>query len=327
MPGPTSLREPSIAAIDNSLSGILKIDDERLLGLATELAGAEMEVPDWRLLVYPQADDDRFVQFIGVQNALNFCFFNPVAGDKFAAEYRGEIWGGSTGLCAALMRAIEADIDVLDPKILASLRIQDAEEIFASAAAPLPLLAERVAMLNSLGASLAPYDGSFANLVRAADFDAGRLISRLVNEFPAYGTDFNILPKSHEIVVFDKRARLFAIIYEGRSRGSKTLPPLSCLDQIGLPADYQIPRYLRSEGVLVYGDALAEKVDTRTLIAPGSVEEIVLRSSTNEVCLLLVDAINERRSDPITMIEVDFAMWMGGRRATGHHHLTLTTAY
>jgi hypothetical protein len=225
------------------------------------------------------------------------------------------------------MRAIEAGIDVLDPKVLAGLRIRDAEEIFASAGAPLPLLAERVAMLNSLDASLAPYEGSFANLVRATGFDAGRLISRLVAEFPAYGTDFNILPKSHETAVFDKRARLFAIIYEGRARGSKALPTLSCLDQIGLPADYQIPRYPRSEGVLIYGSSLAQKVDTGTLIAPGSVEEIALRSSTNEVCLLLVDAINELRSDPITMIEVDFAMWMGGRQASGRHHLTLTTAY
>lgn len=325
--GAPSLRPPQIVDRDSLLAGVLQIDQERLQDLATTLAATQLEVPDWSLPVYPEADDDSFVQFIGVQNALNFCFFNPEYGSKFVADYQGQLWGGATGLCAALMRALEESVNILDPAVLAALTIKDAERIFASAGAPLPLLAERVAMLNSLGASLAPYDGLFANMIKAAQYDADLVISRLVTEFPAYGTDRFLLARTHELLVFDKRARLFAIIYAGRAQSGASLPPLSNLGNIGPAVDYQLPRYLRDRGVLVYGDSLAQKVDSQTLIAPGSDEELVLRSATDEVCRSLVTEINALRSTPITMLELDFAMWVGGRQAAGHHHLTLTTAY
>lgn len=321
-----TLHPPRVAAQDTLLAGILQIDQAKLLELAASLAASPMEVPNWSLPVYPQADD-AFVQFIGVQNALNFCFFNPEFGAKFAIDYQDRLWGGATGLCAALMRALESGTDVLDHEVLSKLTIKDAEQIFLSAAAPLPLLAERVAMLNSLSASLAPYDGLFANVIRASNYNAPGVINKLVTEFPAYGTDRFLLPRTHEPLVFDKRARLFAIIYAGRAHSSTTLPQLSNVAAIGPAVDYQLPRYLRDRGVLIYGPALAQKVDSQTLIAPGSDEELVLRTATDEVCRQLVTEINALAPVPITMLELDFAMWVGGRAAGGNHHLTLTTAY
>ena len=321
-----SLRLPTYADSSPHLSHVLYIDDEKLRSLASALASTALTTPNWRLPVYPQDDDDRFVQFIGVQNALNFCFFNPEVGSKFYVDYQDQIWGGATALCAALLRALDSGIDILDSAVLANLSMKDANQIFAPYGAPLPMLSERVALLNSLKPSLAPYEGSFANVIRASDYDAVQTIERLV-AFPAYGTDRDLWPRSHEPIAFDKRARLFTIIYEGRARDSETLPTLSSVDQIGPAVDYQLPRYLRSEGVLVYGTDLAAKVDSQTLIAPGSEEELVLRSATGEVCRLLVDEINAKRTSPISMVELDFAMWVGGRQAKGNHHLTLTTAY
>jgi hypothetical protein len=156
---------------------------------AAKLATSDLTIPDWHMPVYPDLDDARFVQFLGVQNALNSCFADPTSDDKFAVSYAGVSWAGAMGLCAALMRSADEGFDLLDPLQLARLDLTTAAHLFRSETSPLPLLAERVALLNSLPVSLARYNGSFATLFAACAYDALRIIDTLVSEFPAYSSD------------------------------------------------------------------------------------------------------------------------------------------
>lgn len=307
---------------------LVEVDPVALEALAEKLAQGTFVAPDWRMPVYPADDDESFVQFIGIQNSLNFCFADPVDGTKYGVVYQDIPWGGAMGLCAALLRAADEGCDLRNPEILMHLSLADVQEIFRSDDAALPLLAERTALLTSLPGSLAPYGGSFANLVEACGFDAGVLIDRLVAEFPAYAGDQWLHPVTKELYVFDKRARLFALIYEGRARASAgALPTLSNVDAIGPPVDYQLPRALRADGVLHYAAELAAAVDDGELLPAGSCEELEIRVVTEQVIWTLLELVNAKLDKPISMVELDYALWVAGRKAGGRHHLCLTTAY
>ena len=307
---------------------MISINHKALEAYAAKLGQSELAAPDWRMPIYPASDDAKFVQFIGVQNSLNFCFTDPNTLGKYGVRYGDILWGGATGLCAALMAAIDNGVDILDVDVLANLSLLEARQLFASDDAPLPLLAERVALLNSLKASLDPYNGLFLNLIEDVGYDAGALEQRLVSEFPAYAGDCWMSPQRNETLTFNKRARLFAVMYEGRARSSKgALCTLRGIEAIGPIVDYQLPRALRAEGVLEYETRLANIVDNRDLIAPGSADEIAIREVTDYVIVRLTELVNAGRTEPVSMVEVDYALWVAGRKAGGEPHITLTTAY
>jgi hypothetical protein len=186
-----------------------------------------------------------------------------------------------------------------------------------------------VAFLNSLGASLGDYGGWFSALFEDCGYDARKIISRLVAEFPAYGSDRWIHPISKNLLIFDKRARLLPTIYEGRARDSHgALPTLSNLEAIGPILDYQVPRILRAKGVFVYEQHLGAAVDNGELLTPGSAEELAIRSVTGMVVSGLLSKLQRiKGKEAISMVELDYALWSSGRKASGRHHLTLTTAY
>jgi hypothetical protein len=117
-------------------------------------------------------------------------------------------------------------------------------------------------------------------------------------------------------------------MYEGRARSSDgALPTLSNIAGIGPVVDYQLPRALRADGVIVYSDTLAHAVDQGQLLPPGSIPELAIRCVTHAVVEDLVTAVSDLRSERVTMLELDYIMWVTGRKAAGRHHLTLTTAY
>jgi hypothetical protein len=127
---------------------------------------------------------------------------------------------------------------------------------------------------------------------------------------------------------FEKRARLFVLMYEGRARSSSgKLPTLNNLEAIGPVIDYQVPKTLRHLGILVYTFPVANLVDNNEFIEVQSREEVAIRVAAYVATEELNKAINELRADPITMVELDYLLWSEGRKAQGNHHLTLTDRY
>lgn len=311
--------------------GLVEICEERLEALAQRLAATPLEAPSWREPVYPQQDDERFVQFLGVGNAINFCFSDLLTGEKFSVRYPYDAeksWSGSFGMWASLWRACDEGLDVLDASLLRELSMLDAEHIFRSDGAPLPMLSERLMNLQSVGACLYRYADQFLYFFEDYHWDAGVIVDRLIKEFPAYGCDRWLHPQDGHRFSFDKRARLFVLMYEGRARSSEgRLPMLSNIKMVGPVVDYVLPKTLRYTGVLSYHDRLARLVDSGGIIVAGSEEELAIRLATHVAVEELLAEVNRHRRPAISMAELDFALWSEGRRVEGRHHLTPTTAY
>ena len=309
----------------------LTVNARQLTAFAEMLAREDLGVPDWRGPVFPSEDNGQFIEFLGVGNAINFCATDPVTGEKFATEWRGKRWVGTFGIWAALRRAIEARRNILEPATLQAFTAADVARIFepAPGSPSLPLIRERAMQLQNVGTVLAQrFNGSFAWLFDYCGWDVPRIVETLTIFFPAYGCDRWLHPATKESISFDNRARLLPLMYEGRARASEgRLRTLRRVEQLGPVADYDAPKALRHLGVLVYTRAVANAVDSGTMLPSGSEEELAIRWATCVAMSTLLRLVNGRREQPISMIELDFAILSRGRVKAPRHHVTLTTAY
>ena len=336
------------------------INQGRLRKVAREFAKKEYRIAPWGGPFFPHFPEDHktFVEFMGVGNAINFCFSNPATGEKAGEKFEIEnphedpekpTVSGSIAMWACLKRALDAGVPILDPQFLADLTITDVKHIFRTSSnyPSLPMLQERLANLRNVGETLLSAEtpfSSFNELVQQSGAEAphaftenGRgIVQRLLRHFSSY-QDTREIPKGSATpamtATFAKRAQLFALMYQGRALSFEDgLVPLADPETIGPIADYQIPKTLRSLGILVYGYALANLVDKERTLAEGSPMEIGIRVNTVQAVASLLERINKLRSlwgkELITMIELDFVLWDTGRKETkAKHHLTLTTAY
>lgn len=296
--------------------------------LARQIAQDEFSVPCWREGVFPGPDDETYINFIGVGNAINFAFTDFETHQSFRVRWSGEEWRGAFAMWACLSRARESGVQILNAAFLKDLTLEDANQIFAGSS-KLPLLDERLRNLREVGAILGfKYNGSFGNLVREARNKAigsSGVLERLTTDFRCFQDT-----SSHDGAVseFHKRAQLFAMMYEGRARSSDKLSRLQDSDLIGPIADYDIPRMLHAVGVLEYSSALEHKIKTWQLIEANGLEEMEIRAQTVNAQMLLLARVNELRGgENIDFLALDYKLWRAGRRLKEPHHLTRTTAY
>jgi len=88
-----------------------------------------------------------------------------------------------------------------------------------------------------------------------------------------------------------------------------------------IPADYQIPRVLRYQGVIRYSDELAGAVDRFALILPGSSEECEIRAASILACDMIAELSGWKTSD------VDYYCWTIRNTCKAPFHLTVTPNY
>jgi hypothetical protein len=308
---------------------VVFLDDNRVRTLAQQLAGEVLVAPSWREAVFPRDDSETFVDFIGVGNAINFAFTAFDTHESFSVEYADTNWRGAFAMWACLARALERRPGMLRGAYLAQLSLSDVEEIFTSTV-PIPLVEERWKILKEVGSILdSTYDGYFHNLFSRASFSAfggNGVVDRLLEHFPSF-RDESVHHETGAILRFAKRAQLMAMMYQGRALSSAKLPRLSDGRDLGPIADYSVPRSLRSLGVLKYAPELEEKVRSRQVIEKGSLEEQEIRAQTVHAQVALLKEMQERHNSRVSALNLDYKLWMLGRKATEPHHLTITTAY
>jgi hypothetical protein len=93
------------------------------------------------------------------------------------------------------------------------------------------------------------------------------------------------------------------------------------IDESIVPADYEVPRALKSYGCLRYSDELNEMIEEQRLIPRHSRLEAEIRANTIVACEMLCEETGWNIS------EVDSFLWLIGQDARGPHHLTVTTDY
>lgn len=274
-------------------------------------------------------DSDVRIDAVMVKEALDFAFTDFSTGIRFETEYVGRRWSDSEAMVACFHRAWSDDQAVFSGEFLADVTRDDLERLFEGNI-ELPLLDERVAILNDVGAALVDrFAGRFHRFVRScppAMFAGGEgLLERLVVDFPRFADES---PYRGRTVVFHKLAQLalWSLHLDvGRDGGIE----LRDLDEMTAFADYVVPVALRLMGILEYSEGLESRIAAGDLIERDSEEEVEIRAHTLYATALLTEAINARRPRDrrIVIPQLDYRLWSTYHTTWWPHHLTRTVMY
>ena len=260
---------------------------------------------------------------------LNFAFTDFGTGVKYSAERAGVTWSDSEGMVASLLNAKDAGIPVDSGAFMASVDRATLERVF-SGNIEMPMLDERVAILNDVGAVLCDrYGGRFSRFVRdcaPAMYAAGDgVLERLVDEFPRFddSSDFH-----GRRIQFHKLAQLgmwqlHAALHQTGVWGLRDLGSMTAF------ADYIVPVALRLMRIVAYRAELEDRINAGVLIGRDSDEEVEIRAATIVSTALLTDAVNRRRGSDraIVIPQLDYRLWSAYHVTTWPHHLTRTIMY
>jgi hypothetical protein len=94
------------------------------------------------------------------------------------------------------------------------------------------------------------------------------------------------------------------------------------IDGMYIPADYQIPKMLRSLGIVTFSDEICNKIDNDFIFTEGSKDEISIRVASIEACDMLARHFN------ITNEKVDRILFYNRHIINDFkHHLCYSTNY
>jgi hypothetical protein len=166
------------------------------------------------------------------------------------------------------------------------------------------------AALSELGKYLiANFGGDYIELVKAADAFAENLITLLV-KMPFFN---DVAPYDDLNVHFYKRAQLtsadLSIAFKGKGLGF-----FHDLHEMTMFADNLVPHVLRMDGILLYDETLASRIDSEELIASGSPEEVEIRACALHAVELMSEALKEAGHD-VSAVELDYVLWNRGQQA------------
>jgi len=264
------------------------------------------------------------IDFTLVTGAINFAYTDFDTRVPWSIEVDGRELIDADAMFVRFEQAIAAGIPVLEGTWLAEVTPAALGEILHGPR-PIPMLAERAAVLRSVGRVLVDrYAGRFHVFVEDCPprlyADGAGMLERLTREFSAYD-DSSVL--HGRAVRIDKLAQLGMWMLHHRG-----LVRFDDIDALSAFADYIVPAALRAMGVLRYSPPLAEAVDEGVLLPAGSTWENEIRVQTVYACGLLTDALNARRpGTPLIVPQIDFRLWSAFHDRIRPHHLTQTTAY
>ena len=281
-------------------------------------------------LAQPQLDRSRYylghgddtVAFFLTLNAVNF-------GSGYFPHLRKRPGMSGFYTIASSINDYYRDHGPLSAERLVGITVDDCLAIFDQDPADAPareLMGLFALAWNDLGRYLRDqFQGRFTELAAAAERSAIRLIGILA-EMPF----FRDVERYDELEVpFYKRAQItsadLALAFDGRGPGQ-----FHDLDQLTMFADNLVPHVLRLDGVLVYDQRLAERIDREELIPAGSVEEVEIRASAVHTVELIVAHLRAEVHE-MTASQIDYLLWNRGQepyyKRTKPRHRTRTVFY
>lgn len=196
---------------------------------------------------------------------------------------------------------------------LADLSTADCAQIFGQNPGNEPaceLMGHFAKALNDLGRYLTDgFDGSFVALVEEAGSSAERL-ARLLVEMPYFD---DVEPYGGLEAPFYKRAQLtpadLSLAFEGKGLGR-----FEDLDRLTIFADNLVPHVLRLDGVLLYEEPLAARIDAEEPIPSGSPEEVEIRACAVHAVELIKGELHALGREDVTAMELDYLLWNRGQQ-------------
>ncbi|MBI4119644.1 MAG: hypothetical protein HY456_02240 [Parcubacteria group bacterium] len=310
----------------------LRVDEAELERYAHRLDARGKRLEHWTVPgIHPESDDN-FARFTLVTSAVNFAFWLPedprrkyeVANPSGAKPYSGAF------AMARRFFEVFGDTPMTAERLEPYFKTMETTREFFRGITDIPFLEWRYWNMRELISVLKEkFGGDPLRVYEAAQYDVPLLIHLLVSIFPmTFGSDVShvaFMPGQYGAFTFPfyKRAKLAAVLYQGRAlkTGSK-LRQLSRINSILAVQDYEVPKSLRANGPLVYGEGLARKVDNREIIWPHGVEEVLIRAATSEINYGILQLLPDW-----DILPLDYAEWSDGKDSPYPHHLTPTSAY
>lgn len=252
-----------------------------------------------------------FVPYFVAMNVLNYMFWDVDSEGKFIRYgHNGKV--GALAMQDAFQAAWLAVDGERHPEAAArSLRERIQKEGVAFILGDIPEAASRQALLIEV---LEP-----AKLMAVSDYLSDRVLN---TGYLGWG-DAQLLAYLFPLAYGDaylKKAQLTLMFIAGEWNAQK--PVLPCELDVTAAADYQLPKVLRTLGLLEYDTALAAAVDSEHLLEKDGVQERAIRAATILACDQLAQQFN------CSIAEVDFWLWLNRNQARdAKFHLTRTTAY
>ena len=180
--------------------------------------------------------NEQTLNWIFIVDTLNFSFWQDPP--TFTVKYKGKNFTGYWSLCAAINRAIEENVPILDFLYLSNLDEHSLANILRGEkeGGQIPLLRERLQCLNEIGRVItSKFNGSFSNFVKEAHGSASKMLQMIVENFASYRDEANFQGKK---VCFYKRAQILVAdiwaCFEGKGFGE-----FHDIDSITMFADYR----------------------------------------------------------------------------------------
>jgi len=322
-PDPLGVRASTAFVVERARH--VRIDQEAITALATRWADQGAQAPAWNPQHHFFDGTHRSATWLLALDAVNFSFWSEDPTERWEVDYQGARLDGYRALAASLTRAVADGNRLWDAEWLAGMEQGDIYRIFRGKGL-IPLIADRLNNLREVGQVLiGRYRGQFINAIGAAQVEgAARLVELLAKEFPSFN---DVARYEGSEVYFYKRAQLLVSDLWG-AYGGKGWGAFHDMEALTAFADYKLPQLLREYGALAYSPDLAAKVDSRTLIPAGSMEEVEIRAATVQACELLHRDLAQRGL-AILPFQVDWLLWNQSQEHRMQHpyHLTRTIYY
>lgn len=298
------------------------IDRERLNAFCSHLKGRHFPFARWNHAFIHPALDESGVSYFLLFNALNFCYWGS---PKWEVEFGGRKLDGAFGMLAALTRALEEGIPLLEGAFLEGIGPTELAHILRGNV-KIPLFEQRLVICREVGRVLGKsFGGHFHRVLEAAAGSAVKLVEILTSHFPSFDDS---VPFGSARLLFHKRAQLAPAMIHERWQG-KGPGAFTDLEELTVSADYKLPQVLRKLGLIEYRNGLERMVDEGRVIPARSREENEIRAATIAAGEAMTEALSPRLVG-ITSQRVDRLLWVIGQRKAADdkpYHRTLTTAY
>lgn len=282
--------------------------------LVERLSSSQLSLTDLfvKTTVHPQRADDKAVDWVFFADALNFSFWNGEDQPQYLVTYKGQRYTGYLSFCAAINRSIDNGVDLVSPEYFKDVTDDKLNSLLmGDNGVPCPMIKERVEILHDVAnVLLTKFDGSFVNCVKGCDKSAQKLISTVLDNFPAFrdiadyeGRKVSILKRA-QILVADIWA-----LFKGQGIGE-----FHDIDSLTMFADYRVPQSLQYFGALTYSDELMEVLRRGDLMPNNTPMEVEIRGCSIEAVNRIVEAAKKKHPNKgINCILADYFLW-GFRR-------------
>ena len=240
--------------------------------------------------------------WIFVIDTLNYAFWKPPGKPLFTVKYNGKNYTGYWSLCAAIRRAMDDGIPILDPHFWIKATISDLEKIFKSETeTPISLIDQRLqTMREASNFLISNYNGSAYDMIASAHNSAVNLVNLIADNLSSYNDRAEFHGRK---VSFLKRGQIFAAdIHYGFIGDNDAVCHFNDIDKLTMFADYRVLQYLN---ILQFSDELIEIIRKNPHLESGSEIECEIRGCS----IAAVEKLKKYLKSNANSVLIDYCLW------------------